>query len=119
MLRRIYSPDSEAERVFLESLLQARGIPYHMDSGGFGSVLPGLYVDGYTRKWVMVPEAWADEATAVIHEALPPKTTEQYEPVSWRRRLRILAEFLLFGWFVPGERKKKTNPEADDRESHQ
>jgi hypothetical protein len=106
MMHRIYSPETESERIFLESVLQANDIPYHVDTGGFGSLFPGLQVEGYTRKWIMVPEAYVDEAQAVIGEALPPVQDAKDQQPGWLDRLRIVGEALLFGWFVPGTRRR-------------
>ena len=111
MMRRVYSPESEAERIFLESVLQASDIPYHIDTGGYGSLFPGLQIDGYSRKWVMVPEEYVAEAIEVIRDALPPREDVEVESVGWLDRLRIVGEALFFGWFVPGRRKA---PRRDD-----
>jgi hypothetical protein len=116
MMRRVYSPETEAERVFLESLLQAREIPYHIDSGGLGSLFPGLPI---SRKWVMVPDGYEQEAIAVIRDALPRAEDVEYEDIGWLQRLRVIGEALLFGWFISGRPKReKSRQEVNDGESN-
>ena len=71
-LVRVYSPTSEAELLFLQSLLEADEVPVYIDHGGFGGVLPGISVDYSSRKWIQVPESAVDTARELIEAALKP-----------------------------------------------
>lgn len=111
-MQRIYSPTSESELIFLQSLLDAYDVPYVLNQG-FGAALPGLYIDSYTRKWIMVPDEEAERAYELIqsHLQAPVDETEEPEtnepPQGWLGKLRIVLEALLFGWFVPSQRRRK------------
>lgn len=111
-MKRVYSPTSEAELVFVQSLLLARDIPFLIDQGGFGGVYPGLYIDHYTRKWVLVDDRDYAQARELIVDALPATValTRDRGPdrLSWMQKLRMVCEAFLFGWFVPSPTQSRT-----------
>ena len=107
-MRKIYSPTSESELIFLQSLLQAHDVPYVIDQGGFGAALPGLYIDHYTRKWITVPDTEVERARQLIHEHLSTGVgPDGSEEMGLLDKLRIVVEAVLFGWFVPGRRGRR------------
>ena len=104
----LHSPDSEGELLFLKSLLDEAGIPYYVHNERFGSLMAGPQIAHYNRKAIWVHEADHEEAAALIGDFLK-RTGAGDAPVSRRQytlgeKLRMIGEFLLFGWFLPGRR---------------
>lgn len=104
-------PDSEAEILTTVALLEAHGIPCHVRGGGFGGLLPGPQIPAYNAKAILVPQeslADARELLAARPDEFPAEMVEgnfENRPVSpAKSKLRMIAEFLIFGWFVPGSR---------------
>jgi hypothetical protein len=106
----LHSPDSEGEMLFLKSLLDEAGIPYYVHNERFGSLLAGPQIAHYNRKTIWVHEGDRDEAAALIGDFLD--RTGVREPPARRRytlaeKLRMVGEFLVFGWFLPGRRPRR------------
>jgi hypothetical protein len=104
----VLTPESEAELATVVAMLDARKIPYFVRGGGIGSLLPGVQVESFNARAVMVPEERAAEALALIADicGLPQSQEERPEPPR-SSKWRALVEPLLFGWFVPGRRDSK------------
>ena len=101
-LVRLVSPESDPEIVAIVAMLEAHGIPCYVRGGGFGGLFPGVQINAYNTRDIMIP----DEQTAAALELLkdfqsrPPEPEANLKPKS-SGRLRNLFELLLFGWFVP------------------
>ena len=102
----VLRPDSEAELVTIVAMLEARGVPCFVRGGGMGSLLPGVQVESFNSRAIMVPEDQAAEALALIAD-LHTSGDSVDKPPPPQPSLRTLAEWLLFGWFVPGRRDPK------------
>lgn len=102
----VLTPDSEAELVTVVAMLEARGVPCFVRGGGIGSLLPGVQVESFNSRTIMVPADRAREALALIADlnGSPDSVDDKLPPPP---PLRTLAEWLLFGWFVPGRRRPK------------
>ena len=101
-LVRLVSPDSDPEIVAIVAMLEAHGIPSYVRGGGFGGLFPGVQINAYNTRDIMIPE----EQTAAALELLKDFQSQPPEPeadIPPRKsgRLRNLFELLLFGWFVP------------------
>jgi len=101
-LVRLVSPDSDPEIVAIVAMLEAHGIPCYVRGGGFGGLFPGVQINAYNTRDIMIPE----EQTAAALELLKDfqsRPADPEESVAPRKsgRLRNLLEILLFGWFVP------------------
>lgn len=66
---KLFSPANEAELALIRGLLDAEGIPYFVQNDHFGSLWAGPWVD-FNAKTVFVPEAYADQASRLVHDAL-------------------------------------------------
>jgi hypothetical protein len=102
----VAQPWSESELAVMLCSLEARGIPTFVQGSGFGSLYPGPQIAFYNARRVMVPDSFAAEA----QEALEVFTC-QAEPHTFQRpsvlnMLRAILELVLFGWFVPGNRRR-------------
>ncbi len=104
----VLRPDSEAELVSIVAMLEARGVPCFVRGGGIGSLLPGVQVESFNARAIMVPDDRAAEALALIADLHSSSDSHDNQPPPPRSsKLRALAELLLFGWFVPGRRDPK------------
>lgn len=104
----LVSPTSEADLVTTVALLDAHGIPTHVQGGWFGSLLPGPLIPSYNAKTILVPEELLRDARDLLATpvALPDFDDEPEPPPAAassqvKSTLRVLVELLLFGWFIP------------------
>ena len=105
-----YKPRSEADLVVLRSILDAERIPHFVHNDAFGTILVGPHIDHYNTKSIVVPDEAAKAAQAVIVE-FEETEAERPAPTSLRDRVRMLAETVVFGWFVPGRYSRRGNGE--------
>ena len=96
--------------LFLKSLLDDAGIPFYVHNERFGSLLAGPQIAHYNRKTIWVHEADREDAAALVGDFLA-RTGVRESPAqrnyTWREKLRMVGEFLLFGWFLPGRRPQR------------
>lgn len=103
----IARPSTESEAILLCCLLRAHEIPCFVRGGGMAGLFPGLQIDGYNTRTVLVPVSAAAEAVERLREAkdgdaTAPATSVPVIPAgSAFDTLRLVLETLLFGWFVP------------------
>lgn len=106
----LYSPETEIEVLLLKSILADAGIDYFVQNDTFGSLTVGPRIALYNKKTVFVAADQADEARSLIRD-LHDKTEVAEAPVySVGDKLRMVAELLLFGWFMPGRRRREAEP---------
>ena len=107
----LYSPDHESELLVLRSVLDASGIRYFVKNDLFGSLTVGPRIDHYNRKTIYVHQEDLDLARPLLAEFLAKtEAGAPPEPPSGRDVLRMLTELLLFGWFMPGRRRRPSPP---------
>lgn len=110
----LYSPRNESELLVLRSVFDAAGIHYFVKNDLFGSLAVGPQIDHYNRKTLYVAADDLDEARLLVGEFLE-RTAEPAdqprEPLGLMAVLRMTAELLLFGWFMPGKRARLRSPE--------
>jgi hypothetical protein len=102
----IAQPWSESELSVMLCTLEAHRIPAFVQGAGFGALYPGPQIDFYNARRIMVPHSFAIEARKALEVF-----THQAVPATFRRPsifnvLRTLLELVLFGWFVPGNRRR-------------
>jgi hypothetical protein len=107
---KLYAPKSDVELVLIQSVLGSENIPYFIFNDHFGSLKPGPVIWLYNFKTIMVDEKDLERAAELItdylqHVELPAiKSESEY---SFFDKVRMVIEFLLFGWFIPGKMKRK------------
>lgn len=106
MLVTIAHPVDETELVLLRMHLEAEDIPFFIHNEYFGGLHPGPQIPLYNQRSIQVlPE---DEAVA---RELVWNLRAEYVPTgenfSFLSKLRMILEFALFRWFIPGETGKK------------
>jgi len=105
----VFKPQNEVELALAESELQAHGIPYYVHNRNFGGLYPGVQIDHYNARTIMVPEEAADDAREVLAdfiEPIKPDPAVEEPPVSGWHKLRMLAEALV-GWLVPPSDRRR------------
>ena len=105
----VAEPQTESELAVALCVLEAAGIPAFV-SAGFGSAYPGPQIPGYNARRVLVPSVCRDEAVAALHvlqPSLPSRTR-------WHDRVKIVIEYLLFGWFFPRDRSRSDDADIDE-----
>ena len=110
--------DNDMELMFLRMALDAHGIEYLVVGEHFGNLYPGPQIADYNERSIRV--APKDVAHAIdiiqhVRERFDSGSTQQ----SLLARLRMIAEALVFGWFMPGGRRRDASAEegaanADD-----
>ncbi|MEE8138015.1 MAG: DUF2007 domain-containing protein [Thermoanaerobaculia bacterium] len=107
----LYSPESESQLLVLRSVFEDARIPYFVHNDAFGSLLAGPRIAHLNRKMILVHRADLDEARALLGEFLEKTTSgrdaERASRYSLRDKLRMVLEFLIFGWFLPGRRQPR------------
>jgi len=106
-LVRVLSPESQSEIVAVVAMLEAHDIPCLVHNAGFGGLFPGPQINAYNTRSIMVPEERAAEALELLKEyqSQPPDPADGLKPKA-SGKLRNILEFFLFGWFVPGARRR-------------
>jgi hypothetical protein len=101
-LVRLVSPESDPEIVAIVAMLEAHGIPCYVRGGGFGGLFPGVQINAYNTRDIMIPEDQTAAALELLKDfqSRPPEPESDVRPMKsgW---LRNFLELLLFGWFVP------------------
>src|SRR5262249_17724716 len=94
----VLRPDSEAELATVVAMLEARGVPCFVRGGGIGSLLPGVQVESFNARAIMVPEDRANEALDLIADLRGSADYggDKEPPPQPTSKLRTLAELLLF-----------------------
>lgn len=104
----VLRPQTEAELAIALAILEAHGIERFVHGQYLGSLLPGLQIESYNTRTIMVPTELADEARQVLTEALPANEPSSAAPaMRFRDKVRVVFEALVFGWFVPGGRRSQ------------
>jgi len=109
---KLYSPVHETELALIESILMGEGIPYYVHNNHFGTPRIGPPIELFNKKTIMVAPDNEERARELLSDFLKSTAEPQVmeEKYSLLDRLRVVAEFLLFGWFIPGKRcNKKTD----------
>jgi len=104
---KLHHPATEIELALLRSLLEANHIPHYVHNDHFGTMRTGPRIPLLNRKTIMVAPQHAEAARSVLEvylESASPPGEPQRQRYSWLDKLRMCCEFLLFWWFIPGNR---------------
>lgn len=91
----------------MQCALEANGLHFFVQGAGFGSLWPGPQIGAYNARRIMVPSSEVPAAQAALAPLIQPEPDVQYQWPSLVSIFRMIAEFGLFGWFVPGKRTRK------------
>ncbi|MBI4699445.1 MAG: DUF2007 domain-containing protein [Nitrospirae bacterium] len=107
---KLYTPRNASELALIESILEAEKIDYFVKNDNFGSLYIGPQIDLYNQKTIMVQDDQYDRAKDVMSDYLQQTEVIDEKPLGKYTlfdKLRIVAEFLMFGWVIPGRKKDK------------
>jgi hypothetical protein len=104
---RIAKPQTESELAVMVSVLEAHGISHFVHNRGFGGLYPGMQMDLYNERRLMVAESHIEEAVELLSMLSQPSAdaTIDDQLTIWDR-LRVAAEILLFSWAFPHKRQR-------------
>jgi hypothetical protein len=109
-LVRLYAPDNEIELALLKGILEDAGINYYVRNDIFGSMEVGPQIELYNKKMIMVSDSQLKRAVELIKDfkAQPDETRRApQEKYSFFDKIRMALEIALFGWLMPGRKKRK------------
>ena len=106
----LYSPQNEPELALLRSILDAEEIEYYVKNDMFGSMEVGLPIRLFNKKTIMVRDDRHERAKELLADYLKNTGGEKEEPgvkYSTFDKVRMVLEFFLFGWIMPGRKRGK------------
>ena len=112
-MKKLYKPENEMELSLLKSIFESEGIQYFVHNDHFGSLQIGPQIDLFNARMIMVPENQYTKAKELLSAYI--RSTQEDEPENFKsqyslaEKIRIVIEAILFGWFVPRNRKKSNN----------
>jgi hypothetical protein len=105
----LYSPSNDAELAILKSILDAEEIDYFVRNERFGSMFVGPLIDLYNKKTIFVQDDQHDRAKELLDDFLVDTEEDAGGPDkghSMFDKIRMAFEVLLFGWIMPGRKRK-------------
>ena len=67
-MRKLYSPENDAELALILSLFEGEGITYFVINDHFGSLMVGPKIDQYNAKTIMVSDDQTERAHEIIQD---------------------------------------------------
>ena len=108
----LYSPQNEIELTLLKSIFDSESIPYFIRNDRFGSLEVGPWIGLYNAKMIEVRDDQIERAKELLTDYLE-KTREHIEGPSKKYsvldKVRMVIEFLLFSWIMPGKIRHKAH----------
>ena len=65
-VKAIYHPETAIELAIAESLLEAHRIPYFVHNRGFASLYPGIQLNLWNRRTILVPSSASEDAKELL-----------------------------------------------------
>ena len=111
---KIHVPADELELAMIRGVLDSEGIKYFVHNDNFGSMRVGPLIDLLNKKTIMVAAEDAEHAKGIITDLLGRELPEEAveEQYSLSQKLRMIFETVIFGWFVPGKKRRQVPPES-------
>ena len=112
---KLYSPQTEIDLALIRSILEGEGIPFFVHNDYFGSLRIGPCIPLYNEKTIMVNENDFSRASELISDYLKNTGSKDASGVngafqsdySLSDKIRVVIEFFLCGWIVPGNSKRR------------
>ena len=109
-MKKLYSPENDAELAFIKSIFDGENIQYFVHNDHFGSLKVGPKIDLFNAKTIMVADHQYDLARDIIQDIVSnnePPGENNKASFSLIDKVRMIAEAILFTWFMPGKRWRK------------
>jgi hypothetical protein len=111
----VATPQTESELAVMVSLLEAHGIQHYVHNQSFGDLYPGMQMDLYNARRVMVPSDRAAEALDLLavfsHRSA---SSDAEERMTLTDKLRVVIETFVFGWSFPSKRNRRGRKQDSD-----
>lgn len=97
----------------IRGVFDTEGIHYFIHNDHFGSMRVGPQIDLFNKKAIMVAPEDMDRAKEIISNLLERQIPEEEEQEQYAigQKLRMVFEAVLFGWFIPGKKRRKETPD--------
>jgi hypothetical protein len=111
---KIHVPADELELAMIRGVLDSEGINYFIHNDHFGSMRVGPQIDLLNKKTIMVAPEDAERVKTVISDLLDRELPEEKaaEKYSASQKLRMILEAVVFGWFIPGRKRRRVPPDS-------
>jgi len=111
---KIHVPADELELAMIRGVLDSEGIKYFVHNDNFGSMRVGPQIDLLNKKTIMVAAEDAERAKRIITDLLGREIPEEAgeEQYLLSQKLRMILETIIFGWFVPGKKRRQVPPQS-------
>lgn len=86
--------------------LESHGIPAFVQGNGFGSLHPGPQIASYNSRRILVPDGYAAQGKEALSAFAQPLEPSRSESPTLLNKLRVVLELVIFGWFVPRNRRR-------------
>ena len=107
-MKNLYSPKSEVELAVIRSILEGEKIYCFVHNDHFGTMRTGPPIEPFNAKTIMVSEEDFERACEIISDFksnIKPEVSKSEYPL--KDKVRMVIEFLLFSWFIPGKKWRK------------
>ncbi|WP_446010989.1 putative signal transducing protein [Candidatus Electrothrix sp.] len=115
-MKKLYAPQSEIDLAMLQSILASADITFFIDNDSFGSLHMGPSIELFNQKTILVEDEDEKEAKELLKEYLK-NTYDSNTPhvqTTILDKIRVVAETLLVGWFIPGRRWRAKQTTSSD-----
>jgi len=111
---KIHVPADELELAMIRGVLDSKGISYFIHNDHFGSMRVGPQIDLLNKKTIMVAPEDAERVKTIISDLLGRERPEDKvdEEYSLSQKLRMILETVIFGWFIPGKRRRRQSVDS-------
>ncbi len=107
-MKKLYSPQNEAELSVIRSILDGESIHYFVHNDHFGTMRTGPPIELLNVKSIMVIEQHFEQASEILSDYLNNVKSESFKSeYSLKDKIRMVIETLLFSWFIPGKKWRK------------
>lgn len=107
-LIRAYTPRNEVELAMLKGLLDKEGVSFYVQNENFGALKAGPQIPLFNARTIMIPKEQIIKAKEIIdafvESAYEEDRKDQYQ-YTFKEKIRMFLEIVLFGWVVPGKRR--------------
>lgn len=107
----VHTPQSESEAIVIVGMLEAYEIPVFVHGKHISSLIPCPSINAYNTQTIMVPEAFVEDALALLVEFRNEPSDYDAMSLTFTDRIRVFIEWLFCGWHVPFRKERSLKPE--------
>jgi hypothetical protein len=110
----LYSPRNEMELSLIKNILDSEAIVYFVRNDNFGSLEVGPHIGLYNAKMIQVQDDQYEKAKELLSDYFEKTREPLVDPLreySLFDKIRMVIEFFIFGWVMPGKIRHKASHE--------